>query len=104
MRMRALERLGHSVQGLNTGQPWKRAPWAARQLQRRIQRGSVVAEINSSVLTAARKFRPALVWADKQEFLLVETIDGTAQARGDAGSLHTGSILFLGLETHAAHG
>jgi spore maturation protein CgeB len=74
MRMRALERLGHSVQGLNTAQPWKRASWAARQLQRRIQRGSIVAEINSSVLTAAREFRPELVWADKQEFLLVETI------------------------------
>jgi hypothetical protein len=32
-------------------------------------------EVNSTVLSAAREFRPALVWADKQEFLRVETID-----------------------------
>ena len=32
-------------------------------------------DINSTILSAARQFKPALVWADKQEFLRVETIE-----------------------------
>ena len=75
MRMRALERLGHTVRGVRTMEPWKHASWIKRQVQRRTQRGSIVEEINSTVLSAARQFRPALVWADKQEFLRVETIE-----------------------------
>jgi hypothetical protein len=73
--MRALARLGHEVHGVNTVQPWKQASWIRRQVQRRLQRGSVVAAINQSVLQAAREIRPNLVWADKQEFLRVETIE-----------------------------
>src|SRR5438309_406832 len=68
MRMRALERLGHSMLGVHTSQPWKRAAWATRQLQRRTHRGSVVDEINATILCVAREFKPAIVWADKQEF------------------------------------
>jgi spore maturation protein CgeB len=34
----------------------------------------VVDGINKLVLSAAREFRPELVWADKQEFLRIETI------------------------------
>ena len=75
MRMRALERLGHSVLGVHTTEPWKRAPWLKRQVQRRTHRGSIVDEINSAVVSAARQFKPALVWADKQEFLKIETIE-----------------------------
>ena len=75
MRMRALERLGHSVRGVHTSEPWKRASWIKRQVQRRTHRGSIVEEINSTILSAARQFKPALVWADKQEFLRVETIE-----------------------------
>jgi len=75
MRMRALERLGHTVRGVRTMEGWKHASWIKRQVQRRTHRGSIVEEINSTVLSAARQFRPALVWADKQEFLRVETIE-----------------------------
>jgi spore maturation protein CgeB len=75
MRMRALERLGHSVIGVHTLEPWKRAPWATRQLQRRTHRGSVVNEINETILKTAREFKPFLVWADKQEYLRAETIE-----------------------------
>ena len=75
MRMRALERLGHSVCGVRTMEPWKRASWIERQMQRRTHRGSIVEDVNSTILSAAREFKPALVWADKQEFLSVETID-----------------------------
>ncbi len=74
MRMRALERLGHAVRGVNTIEPWKRMSWPKRQLQRRLQRGSVVDEINRIVLQAGREVRPDLVWAEKQEFLRAETI------------------------------
>jgi hypothetical protein len=75
MRMRALARLGHSVRGVHTSQPWKRAAWVMRQLQRRVHRGSVVKAINANVLSAAREFKPELLWADKQEFIHAETIE-----------------------------
>lgn len=75
MRMRAFERLGHTVRGVHTGEPWTRASWLKRQVQRRLQRGSVVDEINRSVLERVREFRPNLVWAEKQEFLRAETIE-----------------------------
>lgn len=74
MRMRALERLGHTVLGVHTTKSWKRANWAKRQLQRRKRQGSIVDEINSSVLHAAREFKPAVVWADKQEYLRAESV------------------------------
>lgn len=86
MRMRALERLGHTVRGVHTTEPWNRASWLKRQVQRRLQRGSVVDEINRSVLEAAREFRPNLVWAEKQEFLRVETIEELRKL--DARSVH----------------
>jgi spore maturation protein CgeB len=75
MRMRALERLGHSLRGVHTSKAWKRASWGMRQLQRRTHRGSILEEINSTILTAARQFKPAVVWADKQEFLRAETVE-----------------------------
>jgi spore maturation protein CgeB len=74
MRMRALERLGHCVYGVNTMVPWRRASWVGRQVQRRLGQGNVVAAINQSVLTAAHEFRPELVWSEKQEFLHVDTL------------------------------
>jgi spore maturation protein CgeB len=75
MRMRAFERLGHTVRGAHTVAPWMQASWLERQLQRRLQRGSVVDQINYSVTSQAREFQPDLVWAEKQEFLRVETIE-----------------------------
>ncbi len=74
MRMRALERLGHTVLGVQTMEPWTRTSWLKRQAQRRLERGPVVDEINRSVLEAARAFRPDLLWAEKQEFLRGETL------------------------------
>jgi spore maturation protein CgeB len=75
MRLRALQRLGHVVHGVHTIEPWKRVSWAQRQAQRRLQRGPVVDQINRLVMDAARQFCPDLVWAEKQEFLRVETIE-----------------------------
>jgi len=75
MRMRALERLGHTLRGVHTTEAWSRASWLERQVQRRLQRGSIVDRINRCVAQAAREFRPDLVWAEKQEFLRVETLE-----------------------------
>ena len=75
MRMRAFERLGHHVQGVDTVEPLRRASWFARHIRRRVQSGSVVREINRSVIEAARAFRPEIVWGEKQEFLRAETIE-----------------------------
>ena len=76
MRLRALKRLGHEVHGVDTFEIWRRPPWIKRQLQRRTCRGSIIDEINSSILSAARDFKPNIVWADKQEFLRAETTEG----------------------------
>jgi spore maturation protein CgeB len=86
MRMRAFERLGHAVQGVNTMDLWTRVPWLKRQVQRRLQGGSVVDEINRLVLERAREFRPNLVWAEKQEFLRADTIEDLRKL--DARSVH----------------
>jgi spore maturation protein CgeB len=74
MRMRAFERLGHTVHGVDTMEPWTRTSWLKRQAQRRLECGPVVDEVNRSVLEAARAFRPDLLWAEKQEFLRAETL------------------------------
>jgi hypothetical protein len=42
MHMRAFERLGHAVRGVHTIEPWTRASWLKRQVQRRLHCGSVV--------------------------------------------------------------
>lgn len=75
MRMRALQRLGYTVRGVHTTDPWRRASWVRRQAQRKLQRGSIVDEINAKVIAAARDLRPDIVWAEKQEFLRAETIE-----------------------------
>jgi spore maturation protein CgeB len=79
MRMRALQRLGHEVCGVNTTAPWKAVSWLKRQLQRRIHRGSVVNKINHSVLERARHVRPDLIWCEKQEYLRIETLAALRQ-------------------------
>jgi hypothetical protein len=75
MRMRAFERLGHIVRGVDTIDSWLRASWMNRQVQWRLSSGSIVDEINRCVVAAAREFRPDLVWGEKQQFLRIETIE-----------------------------
>ena len=74
MRMRALGRLGHELSGVHTGEPWRQLSWTQRQVQRRLGLGSAVRQINAQALRMARDFRPDLVWAEKQEYLSLETI------------------------------
>src|SRR6185437_3262185 len=75
MRMRALQRLGHEVVGVETVAPWGEASWLARQTQRRLGQGSIIDGINRAVLDAAAAFRPDLVWGEKQEYLRPETLE-----------------------------
>src|SRR5262249_52638251 len=74
MRMNAFVRLGHTVRGVHTIEPWKRASWFKRQLQRRLNRGFIIDEINRSIVETAHAFRPDLVWAEKQQFVRVDTL------------------------------
>jgi spore maturation protein CgeB len=74
MRLRAFERLGHTVHSVDTIRPWTDAGWFPRQVQRRAELGSVVNEINRRIISAARVFGPSVVWAEKQEFVHIETI------------------------------
>ena len=75
MRMRALQRLGHTIAGVDTIAPWQRAGWLQRQAQRRLQRGSVINAINRQIIAAAREFHPDLIWAEKQEFVRASTLE-----------------------------
>ncbi len=76
MRMRALQRLGHEVVGVETARIWTDATWLQRQAQRRIGGGGTIAtRLNARVLAAASDFRPDLVWGEKQEYLTVETLE-----------------------------
>ncbi|HVM99024.1 MAG TPA: glycosyltransferase [Caulobacteraceae bacterium] len=75
MRLRALRRLGHEVEGVDTAAPWAGASWPARQAQRRLGRGPTIDAINRAVLNAADHFQPEMVWAEKQEHLRPETIE-----------------------------
>ena len=81
MRMRAFARMGHEVRGVNTIELWKQASWLQRRVQRKLQRGPVVDEINRAVLQAARDFRPDIIWGEKQEYLRADTIR-TLRAQG----------------------
>jgi spore maturation protein CgeB len=74
MRLRAFERLGFVTRGIDTIEPWFQVGWAARQLQRRLEIGPAINKINRIVLEAAAEFAPSLVWAEKQEFLRLETV------------------------------
>lgn len=74
MRLKALRRLGHEVVGVDTMEPWLGASWVKRQWQRRCQSGSIINAINAKVMSTARDFRPNLVWAEKQEYLRVDTL------------------------------
>lgn len=75
MRMRALQRLGHEVQGVDTVEPWLQVSKFRRIIDRRRQAGPVVDEINRAVREGARAFKPDLVWAEKQEYLRPDTLE-----------------------------
>jgi len=75
MRMRAFKRLGHEVDCVNTVEPWKQVSWLRRQVERQLQAGRILDGVNHAVRNKVRQFRPDLIWAEKQEYLRLETIE-----------------------------
>jgi spore maturation protein CgeB len=74
MRLEALRRLGHEVDGVDTQALWARVPRALRWAQELAAAGPTVHALNRDVLRRARAGRPSLVWAEKQEYLRPETL------------------------------
>lgn len=75
MRMEVLAGLGHEIIPLDSQAQWARLPWAARRVQQKLARGRAVSALNHRVLGLARAHKPDLMWAEKQEYLLPETIE-----------------------------
>ncbi len=75
MRMLELEALGHEVKTVEAFNIWNDINPIKRRLQQWRCAGSIVDSLNREVIAAARSFRPALVWAEKQEYLRAETVE-----------------------------
>jgi spore maturation protein CgeB len=75
MRCEGLRRLGHEVEAVDAGSVWSGASYLSRQLGQATQKSSRIDEFNAEVLRAATRFRPELVWAEKQEYLLASTVE-----------------------------
>lgn len=86
MRCAALRRLGHDVMAVDAGAIWKGAGYLTRQLEQSTLRGSRIDDFNRAVLEATTTHRPALVWAEKQEYFRPETLERVRA--GGAAALH----------------
>ena len=74
MRRAALERLGYEVEAVEAGGLWQGSGYALRQLEQLSATGPRIEQLNERVLGAARRFKPRLVWAEKQEYLRAGTL------------------------------
>lgn len=75
MRCAALERLGYDVAAVESGGLWKGASYLTRQVEQLTASGTRIDRYNERVLVAASAHRPAIVWAEKQEYLRPETLE-----------------------------
>ncbi len=86
MRRAALERLGYEVEAVEAGGLWQGTGYGTRQIEQLSASGPRIDQLNDRVLNAARRFKPHLVWAEKQEYLRADTV---RQLRaGGAVTLH----------------
>lgn len=76
MRCAALQRLGYDVASVDAGTLWQGAGYLERQLESRISHSARVQRLNDSVIAAAVEHKPRVVWAEKQEYLYPETLQG----------------------------
>jgi hypothetical protein len=74
MRRAALERLGYEVEAVEAGGLWQGSGYVLRQLEQLSATGPRIEQLNERVLGAARRFKPRLVWAEKQEYLRAGTL------------------------------
>lgn len=74
MRMEALKLLGHEIVPFNSNTNWASLSWLSRQIQQKLTLGSVIDQLNHSILMLAREHKPDFFWAEKQEYLRPETL------------------------------
>ena len=79
-RLRALERLGHTVAAFET-EGYQAGNALLRKVEFRLAMGSQVARLNADLLRAAEAERPNVFWADKVLKLRPATLEGM-RARG----------------------
>ncbi|MBI1329837.1 MAG: glycosyltransferase [Alphaproteobacteria bacterium] len=75
-RVRALKDLGHEVRTLNVAPVYGAGGRLARAARLRYAAGSAVAQFNGELVSAAREFRPDLIWLEKAVFAWPQTIAG----------------------------
>lgn len=74
-RMQSLERLGFTVQGLDTRPYANAGGWLAVRMRLLLLAGPTVSRLNRAILAAAADFDPAFVWFDKPLFVHSHTLD-----------------------------
>ena len=62
------------MSAVDAGGLWRDDGYATRQLEQLTATGSRIEQFNESVLEAAVKHKPQLVWAEKQEYLRADTL------------------------------
>ncbi|HEY9138456.1 MAG TPA: glycosyltransferase [Terriglobus sp.] len=73
-RRLALLREGHTVEAINS-LDYRSASPLLRKLEFRAQIGPMVSRLNADILTAAERFKPEVVWADKLLWMRPNTLD-----------------------------
>jgi spore maturation protein CgeB len=74
MRRAALDRLGYEVEPVEAGGLWHGSGYTIRQLEQLSATGPRIERLNARVLESASRFKPQLVWAEKQEYLRADTV------------------------------
>lgn len=74
MRMEVLEELGHTIIPLNSQTGWSNCSFIQRTIQQKLRRGPVISKLNRDLLALAKKHKPDLLWGEKQEYLLPQTL------------------------------
>lgn len=73
-RRLALLREGHTLEAINSHDYRSSSP-LLRKLEFRAQIGPMVSRLNADILTAAAKFKPEVVWADKLLWMRPRTLE-----------------------------
>lgn len=81
MRMQELQALGHDVIPINSSAIWTQSGSAVRRIQQTLGTGPLIDKLNTAVMETVTRQRPALVWAEKQEYLRPSTI-AAIQSKG----------------------
>lgn len=75
MRFHALSRLGLDMRSVDSAGIWTRTSWARRHVEQRWPRSRTIAKFNEDVIRIVRRHQPAILWAEKQEYLSATTLD-----------------------------